>query len=215
MLTSSSLLLFLAASVPLVLFPGPSVAFILATTLRGGRRPGLAATAGVETGYLAHVLGSVVGVSALLAASATAFTAVKLAGAAWLLWLAWQALRSREAGTLAEVGLHAPAAPTARRAFSRGLLVGASNPKTALFFVAFLPQFVDPAAGPVPLQLLVLGLLFIAVASVPDAAWALLGASLARVLPTVRLRTVDRLSGVVYAALAAVTLTARRTVATT
>lgn len=88
--TTSSLLLFLGASVPLVLFPGPSVAFILATTLRGGRRAGLAATAGVETGYLAHVAGAVIGVSALLAASATAFTLVKLAGAGWLLWLAWQ-----------------------------------------------------------------------------------------------------------------------------
>ena len=212
MVTTGSLLLFLAATVPLVLFPGPSVAFILASTLRGGRRAGLSATAGVETGYLVHVVGAVVGVSALLASSAAAFTLVKVAGAAWLLWLAVKAWRSTATGTLADLSRGTSgAALTGRRAFTRGLLVGALNPKTAVFFLAFLPQFVDPGAGPVWAQLLVFGLAFIALSAIPDAAWAVVGAGLGRVLPAVRVRVVDRISGGVYAALAALTLTARRT----
>ncbi|HEV2089399.1 MAG TPA: LysE family translocator [Cryptosporangiaceae bacterium] len=210
-MTTTSLLLFLAASVPLVLFPGPAVAFIVATTLRGGRRAGLLATAGIEIGYLVHVVGAVVGVSAVIAASASAFTAVKVAGAAWLLWLAWRAFRSREVGTLTDLGKGSAAAgPTGRRAFVRGLLVGALNPKTAVFYLAFLPQFVDPAAGPVWAQLLFFGLAFIALASVLDATWAILGDGLRRVLPALRLRVLDRLSGAVYALLAAVVLSTRR-----
>ena len=102
---------------------------------------------------------------------------------------------------------------TGRRAFTRGLLVGALNPKTAVFYLAFLPQFVDPAAGPVWAQLLVFGLLFIALASVLDASWAILGAAVGKVLPTLKLRVVDRLSGGVYALLAAAALFARRTAA--
>ena len=112
MVTTPSVLLFLTASIPLILFPGPSVAFILATTLRGGRRTGLAATAGVESGYLVHVVGAVVGISAVIAASAELFTAVKVVGAAWLLWMAWRTFRARSEGTLAD--LH-PAGPTAVR----------------------------------------------------------------------------------------------------
>ena len=112
MVTTPSVLLFLTASIPLILFPGPSVAFILATTLRGGRRTGLAATAGVESGYLVHVVGAVVGISAVIAASAELFTVVKVVGAAWLLWMAWRTFRARSEGTLAD--LH-PAGPTAVR----------------------------------------------------------------------------------------------------
>ena len=213
--SSRSLVLFVAASLPLILFPGPSVAFILATTLRGGRRPGLAATAGVELGYLVHVLGAVVGISAVIATTASAFTVVKVAGAAWLLWLAWQAWRGTGDETLADLA----AAPTqrpggARASFRRGLLVGALNPKTAVFYLAFLPQFVSPGAGPTWAQLLVFGLLFIGLATVVDAQWAVAGGSLRRVLPGLRVRVVDRVSGVVYATLAAVTLSARRLSAT-
>lgn len=103
---------------------------------------------------------------------------------------------------------------TGRAAFTRGLLVGALNPKTAVFYLAFLPQFVDPTAGPVWAQLLIFGLLFIALAAVPDATWAILVARLGTVLPAVKLRTVDRLSGGVYALLAAATLSARRAAST-
>jgi threonine/homoserine/homoserine lactone efflux protein len=208
--SSRSLLLFVAASLPLILFPGPSVAFILATTLRSGRRPGLAATAGVELGYLVHVLGAVVGVSALIATTAAAFTAVKVAGACWLLWLAWQAWRGSGDQSLADLRRQGPPLGSSRTAFRRGLLVGALNPKTAVFYLAFLPQFVTPGAGPVWAQLLLFGLLFIGLASVIDAQWAIAGGGLRRLLPSLRMRVVDRVSAVIYAALAAVTLTARR-----
>jgi threonine/homoserine/homoserine lactone efflux protein len=208
---ASSLLLLVAASVPLVLVPGPAVAFVLSTTLRSGRRAGLAGTLGVETGYLVHVLGAVVGVSAVVAASAAAFTAVKLAGALWLLWLALRAWRRRDDAVLGGLRASPPLPPGV--AWRRGLLVGALNPKTAVFFLAFLPQFVAGAA-PVPLQLLVLGLVFIAVALALDSCWVLAGAGLGRVLPRLRDRVLDRVldrvSAVVYAALAVVTLTARR-----
>jgi threonine/homoserine/homoserine lactone efflux protein len=202
--------LFAAASLALIVVPGPSVGFILATTLRHGRRAGLAATAGVETGYGVHVLAAVAGVSAVVAASATAFSVVKVAGAAWLLWLAARAWRARTPGTLADAAAAEPARDGRHRPFRSGLLVGALNPKTALFYLAFLPQFVRPDAGPAPAQLLVLGLLFVALAWVVDSLWALGGDVLRRGLPRVRLRVLDRLSAAVYAALAAVTLTARR-----
>ena len=198
--------LLLLAGLPLVLVPGPAVAFVLATSVRSGRRGGLAAVAGVETGYLVHVAGAVAGVSALVAASAAAFTVVKVAGAGWLLWLAWRAWHAGSPGTRAD-----PAGRAGEgRSFRRGLLVGALNPKTAVFHVAFLPQFVRPDAGPLPLQLLVLGLLFLALATVADSCWALAGAGLARAVPRLRRRVLDRVSAGVLAVLAAVTSTARR-----
>lgn len=208
-----SLLLFVATSMPLILFPGPSVAFILATTLRGGRPAGLAATAGVELGYLVHVLGAVVGISAVIATSAVAFSVVKVLGACWLLWLAWTAWRgtgdqpAAEEPDLVGSGARWPA-------FRRGLLVGALNPKTAVFYLAFLPQFVSPGSGPVWSQLLVLGLLFIALAWVVDAQWALAAGALRRLLPRLRMQLVDRCSAVVYALLATLTLSARRLTST-
>lgn len=225
--TTGSLLLFVSASLPLILFPGPSVAYVLTTTLRAGRRTGLAATAGVETGYLVHVLAAVVGLSAVVAASAQLFTLVKLAGAGWLLWLAlssWRSSRHRpghgleplpqgtEAGHGSARG--GPAGDGPRSAFRRGLLVGALNPKTAVFYLAFLPQFVSPEGGPAWAQLLVFGLSFIVLATCLDSCWALAGGSLRRLLPAVRLRLVDRLSAGVYAGLAAVVLTARRATST-
>ena len=210
MVPSHTLLLFVAASIPLIVMPGPAVAFILGTTLRNGRRPGLAATAGVELGYLVHVVGAVVGVSALIASTALAFTAVKVAGACWLLWLAVQAWRSKGDHTLADLGRDDVPAGSAVTAFRRGLLVGALNPKTAVFYLAFLPQFVTPGAGPVPAQLLELGVLFILIAAVVDAQWAVAGGGLRRLVPRLRMAVVDRVSGVVLAALAAVTLAARR-----
>jgi threonine/homoserine/homoserine lactone efflux protein len=207
----AGIVLFLAASLPLVLAPGPAVAFVLATSVRSGRRAGLAAVAGVETGYLLHVAAAVAGVSAVIAASATAFTVVKVAGGLWLLVLAWRAWRSREVGTLAQVAAR-PAGEVGRPARScrRGLLGGALNPKTAVFYLAFLPQFVRADAGPVPVQLLVFGLLFLALAAVSDSCWALAGAGLARVLPRLRMGVLDRVSAGVFAVLAAVTLTTRR-----
>jgi threonine/homoserine/homoserine lactone efflux protein len=225
--------LFALASLALIVVPGPSVGFILATTLRRGRSAGLRATAGIELGYLVHVAAAVVGVSAVIAASATAFTVVKVAGAAWLLWLAIRAWRARTPGTVDRWGHdghgarpgHAPAANPAgpagsgspepdavprRGEFRAGLLVGALNPKTALFYLAFLPQFVRPEAGPPWSQLLILGLVFIGLAWTVDSLWAIGGDGLRRLLPRVRLAVLDRVSAGVYAVLGLVTLAARR-----
>jgi threonine/homoserine/homoserine lactone efflux protein len=202
------LTLFLVTTIPIVCFPGPSVAFILTNTVQKGRTVGLMSMVGVETGYLVHVFGAIVGLSAIITASARLFTIVRLAGVAWLLWLAWKAFRSRAEGTLANAPQDSQKSHSARAAFRSGLLVGALNPKTAVFFLAFLPQFVSADAGSVPLQMLVFGLLFIALACVPDGLWALAGGYLRRLTPKLRLRVLDRAAGVVYCALAAYALTA-------
>lgn len=208
--TTATLLAFSLASLALIVVPGPSVAYVLATTLRDGRRVGVAATLGVETGYLVHVAGTVLGISAVLAASAAAFTVVKIAGGAYLLVLAVRAWRSRDTRTLAELARPGAERVRARTAFLRALPVGALNPKTAIFYLAFLPQFVDPAAGSVPLQLTVLGLLFIVLATAVDVQWALLGGSLRRLLPGLRMRVLDRITGTVLGALAVLTLRSSR-----
>lgn len=205
-----SVLLFLVASLPIIMMPGPAVAYILATTLRHGRSVGLAATVGNEVGYLAHVAGTVLGVSAVLAASSQAFTVLKLAGAAYLLWLAVRGWRSRASGTLADLAATTAPRLRPRDAFARAVPVGVLNPKVAIFYLAFLPQFVRPDAGPVPLQLTVFGVAFILLALVFDVCWVLAGAQLARFVPQLRLRVMDRITGTVMAGLAAATLSARR-----
>ena len=209
-ISPSQLGLFAAASLALILVPGPSVVFILSATLRHGRAVGLATTAGIEVSYFGHVAGTVLGVSAVVAASAEAFTVVKLAGGLYLLFLAARSWRSRAAGTLEDLAEAPHPAPSLRGAFLRALPVGLLNPKTAIFYLAFLPQFVRDGGGPVPLQLAVLGVVFILLAALCDSMWAIGGGRLRRVAPRLRVRIVDRVSGSVMAVLAAVTLTARR-----
>jgi threonine/homoserine/homoserine lactone efflux protein len=207
---ASTLIAFAAASLVLIVVPGPSVAYILTTTLRHGRGVGLASTLGIETGYLVHVAGTVLGVSALIATSAQAFTVLKVAGAGYLLWLAVRAWRSRSTGTLADLGGSAAPALSRRTAFLRGLPIGALNPKTAIFYLAFLPQFVDPGAGPAWLQLVVLGSTFIVLATLVDSQWAIFGGGLRRLLPGLRMRALDRVSGATMALLAVAALRSTR-----
>ena len=198
----ATLALFAAATAVLLLVPGPSVLFIVARTLEHGRRGGLVSMLGVESGALLHVAAATVGVSALVAASPAALLAIKLAGAAYLLWMGVRALRRPDELTLAA------ADATARgRLFRQGLLVDALNPKTAMFFLAFLPQFVDPAAGAVAGQTLVLGLCFVALATLSDGGYALLaGAAAERVRRSERSRTrLRRVSGAAYVGLGALT----------
>jgi len=204
----SVVLLFALTCIPLVLAPGPSVAFVLATTLSSGRRVAMGAVAGVELGYVAHVIAAAAGISAILAASAAAFTAVKIAGACYLVWLGITAWRSRDLRLLGELG-SAGGATRSGAAFRRGLVIGVLNPKTAVFFLSFLPQFVLPDAGPAWLQMTVLGLLFIVLAAMPDTLWALGGGAVARLFPRTRVRTTERISGTVFFGLAAYSLTAR------
>src|SRR5919201_5434987 len=201
------------AALPLVFFPGPSVAFIVTSSLRHGTRFGVRATAGVEVGYLVHVFAAVAGVSALVAASTVAFSLVKFAGALYLLWLAVNAWRdSRSAGDERVISIDAAKqAGRSRRPFRQGLVVGSSNPKTAIFFLAFLPQFASPARGPIGSQVLILGLVFILLACVPDFSWAVGAGKLRPRLSRMRRKLVERVSAAVYAALAVVVLSTNRT----
>jgi threonine/homoserine/homoserine lactone efflux protein len=213
MVSARSLELFVIAALPLVFFPGPSVAFIVASSLRHGTGFGVRATAGVEVGYLVHVVGAVVGVSALLAASTLAFSLVKLAGALYLLWLAitaWRDSRSHGSDERVIAVAGAEEGVGRRTPFRQGLLVGSSNPKTAIFFLAFLPQFASPRQGPIAAQLLTLGLVFILLACFPDFSWALAAGKLRRRLGSLRRKFVERASAVVYAVLAGVVLSANR-----
>jgi threonine/homoserine/homoserine lactone efflux protein len=207
--SSGTLAAFMVASFPLACFPGQSVAFIVAQSLSGGRRTGILATLGVETGYLVHVAAAAIGVSALVAASATAFNVVKVLGALWLGWLAIQSWRHQRPGTLGDTVRAQADQAAPRQAYRSGLLVGSLNPKTALFYLAFLPQFVRPHQGPIWLQSMTLGICFILLAMIFDLSWSLIASSLRGVLRKVKLVWIDRAAGTVYGTLAAVLLTIR------
>jgi threonine/homoserine/homoserine lactone efflux protein len=158
---------FLAAAVVLAAIPGPGMLYVVARTLGGGRREGLISTAGTALGGSVHVVAAALGLSALLATSAVAFTVVKYVGAAYLIFLGlrllWQARRrpSVETVSLRDVG-------SGWAALRQGALTEALNPKTALFFLAFVPQFVDPSAGYVLLQSVVLGAISVTFNSLAD-----------------------------------------------
>lgn len=202
MISLDAFLLFVLACIPIVLAPGPSVALIVTTALTSGARAGMVIVAGVEIGYLVHVLAAALGLSALLATSAEAFTVVRVLGAGYLVWLGIRAWRSKDVTPLGELMRTPSSAPTAGKSFRKGLLVGVLNPKTAIFFLAFLPVFVDPSAGSALGQFLVLGLTFVVLATVPDMAWALGASVLRRVVPRVKVRTMERISGTVMFGLA-------------
>jgi threonine/homoserine/homoserine lactone efflux protein len=167
---AGTLALFCAAALALLVVPGPAVLYIVASSIDGGRRAGFASMLGIQAGALVHVAAAALGLSGVLAASALAFDTVKYLGAAYLVGVGlWTLVRG---GNPADPD--APARPKRlRRRFAQGVVVQILNPKTALFFLAFLPQFVDPSAGHVGLQMLLLGLIFIALAVVTDGTWAL------------------------------------------
>lgn len=171
---------FLSAAVLLNLSPGPDIAFILAQTARNGRRGGFSAMFGIWTGAFVHVVTAALGLSAVLATSAAAFAFVKWVGAAYLVWLGVRALRSR--GSSFALDGQAGESRT-WPIFRQGVLVAALNPKVAVFFLAFLPQFVVEGAGPAGAQLFLHGSLVIAVAALIEPILVLAGARL-----TTRLR---------------------------
>ncbi|MFC5815274.1 LysE family translocator [Nonomuraea harbinensis] len=197
----STLALFCAATLAILLVPGPAVIFIVTRSVAQGRAAGLVSVLGVHAGSVVHVVAAALGVSALLAASATAFTIVKYAGVAYLVWLGLRKLLARGS---AEEMVELPE-QSKRRMFWEGFVVNVLNPKTAIFFMAFLPQFADPAAGAVAPQMLVLGLLWMALGMASDGTYALLSSALAtRVRRSVRARRrIDIGSGLVYLGLAA------------
>ena len=165
---------FVAAGLALNIVPGADMTFIIASAARGGRRDGAIAALGVGAGALVHIVAAVIGLSAILASSQTAFEVIKWLGAAWLVWLAISLLRS---GGESGAGPRPPASPW--RLFRAAMLVNILNPKVALFFLAFLPQFVDPAAQVPALQILCLGLWFDFAGTLVNIAVALVAAGAA------------------------------------
>jgi threonine/homoserine/homoserine lactone efflux protein len=162
--------LFLLASAILLLTPGPAVLYIIARSVDQGRRAGLVSVCGIEVGNFMHAIAATLGLSALLLSSALAFTIVKYLGAAYLIYLGLRKLFTPEA-------IQAPSnrqPQSLRRIFSQGVVVATLNPKTALFFVAFLPQFVDPSQDAIAGQMLWLGCIFILLAVISDSLYALL-----------------------------------------
>jgi threonine/homoserine/homoserine lactone efflux protein len=200
-------LLFLAAALVVAITPGPGIFYIVARTLAGGKTEGLASSVGLGLGGLVHVFGGAVGLSALVMASAEAFTLLKIAGAMYLIWLGlktWREARVVEPTAVKTTG--------GRRAFREGIVVEALNPKTAAFFLAFIPQFVDPSAN-VAAQFVVLGLISVALNTSVDVIvsyWAAKArAGLAR-RPSFITKT-RQASGAVMCGLGATLLLARRT----
>jgi threonine/homoserine/homoserine lactone efflux protein len=196
--SASAYLLFVLAALTLLLIPGPAVLYVVGQSIDRGRRAGLASVLGLHTGTLVHVAAAAVGISSLLVASATAFAAVRYAGAAYLVILGIRRLLARGRPT----GDEAREPSDLRRDFRRGIVVNVLNPKTALFFLAFLPQFVDPG-GSVALQVLVLGLTFVALGLVTDSIWALVaGATGERLRRSERFPRIERwVSGSVFVGL--------------
>jgi threonine/homoserine/homoserine lactone efflux protein len=166
---------FVLASLVLAVTPGPGVLYIVARTAAQGRRAGLASVAGVAAGNLGNAMAASLGLAALFAVSATAFGIVKWAGATYLIWLGVQALRRPP--TAGAPGPFEP--PRLARIWRDGFVVALLNPKTALFFAAFLPQFIDPGTGAAQ-QVAALGAVFVLIAAITDTGYVLLASAAAR-----------------------------------
>jgi len=172
----SSLGLFIAGAIVVLLIPGPAVFYIVGRSIELGRRAGVLSALAISTGALVHVTAAALGLSALLVSSALAFSTVKYLGAAYLIYLGVQKLRRDEPLTSTD----APAPRNLKRVFGQGVVVSVLNPKEALFFFAFLPQFVDASRGEIRVQILFLGLLFICMGVVSDSLWALSSGTVAQ-----------------------------------
>jgi threonine/homoserine/homoserine lactone efflux protein len=168
--------IFLLAGLVVLVIPGHTVLYIVTRSMAQGKRAGLASVLGVELGSLAHVAAATLGLSALLMTSALAFGVVKYLGAAYLIYLGARAFLTREENQRATI----PVTRSFSQLVAQGLLVDLLNPKTALFFFAFLPQFVDPVRGTVAGQILLLGVLFVVLASGTDSLYALLASTVGR-----------------------------------
>jgi threonine/homoserine/homoserine lactone efflux protein len=175
LIAPSSLVLFMTGAMLLLLVPGPAVLYITSRSVGLGRAAGLVSAMGIAVGTMFHVAAATLGLSALLVSSAAAFKLVKYGGAAYLIYLGIRTLRGGDATTLNP----SHERRSLRSIFGQGVLVNLLNPKTALFFLAFLPQFVDPARGHVTLQIFELGLLFALMGWVSDSVWATIAGTFA------------------------------------
>ena len=198
----SQLLFFVGAALLLLVVPGPSVLYVVTQSVSHGRRAGIASVAGITTGTLVHIAAATVGLSALLASSAVAFDVVKYLGAAYLIVIGLRRLLGWER----EVPDPPRAGRDLGRLYRQGIVVNTLNPKTALFFLAFLPQFVDPSRGVAWAQVLLLGLLFATLGFLSDGTWALVAGTLGeRLRRSRRFPAVQRyMSGSVFVGLGAV-----------
>ncbi len=178
MIDSTSLTIFITAALILLLTPGPAVLFIVARSLEQGRLAGVVSALGVGAAALIHVLVAALGLSALLMQSAVAFGVVKYLGAAYLVYLGIRTLRSKSDTSQIQTVGKSPLS----RIFVQGFIVNLLNPKTALFFFAFLPQFVDPARGAVTPQVIFLGMTFVVMAITSDSMYALVAGSARQVI---------------------------------
>jgi len=172
-----TLSLFLLAAVIIAAIPGPGILYVAARTLAGGRQAGMASTFGTALGGCVHVVAGGIGISALILASAQLFTALKLVGALYLVWLGIRTFRDAGQALPAPVG-----AVRNARAFREGVMVEALNPKTAAFFLAFIPQFVDPMAGHPALQFIALGLISVTLNTLADVVVVIFAARARRTL---------------------------------
>jgi threonine/homoserine/homoserine lactone efflux protein len=165
----TQLALYIAAALILAITPGPGIFYVAARTLAGGRAEGIASSFGTGLGGMVHVVAGSLGVSAIVLASAELFTSLKLVGAAYLVWIGIRTIQIARRDAASAL-IDRPASPPigARRAFREGVLVEALNPKTAAFFLAFIPQFVDPAAGYVAIQFIALGFISVTLNTLAD-----------------------------------------------
>ena len=203
MIDTHALPVFVVASLVLLVTPGPAVLYLVGNSMEQGPRAGILSALGLLTGGAVHMLAAVAGITALLAASTSALAVLRWAGAAYLLWLAW-----REVSAPAWVpGGDARPLRRGSELYRGGLMVSLLNPKSALFFLAFLPQFVEPGRGDARLQVLALGVGFLCLAACTDTTWALVGGQAGRLLRTPGAHRARRwLSAGIYAGLGVVAL---------
>ena len=203
----STIVVFSVAAGALLLTPGPSVLYIVTRSVDQGRTAGLASVAGIGLGTLVHVVIAAAGLSALVVSSATGYAIVKWAGGGYLILLGSRRLL----WTRAEPGERRLPHPSLHSTFCQGVVVNVLNPKTALFVSALLPQFIDPAQGPVATQAVVLGLILVALGLVSDGTYAMTASMLGDRLRCCRIRAaLERTSGFVYIALGAFALAGNR-----
>ncbi len=208
MIPFEALITFFIASVLLGLAPGPDNIFVLTQSALHGKGAGLLVTLGLCTGLVVHTLAVALGVAVIFQVSAAAFTALKLVGAAYLVYLGWQAFRAASAS----ISMTGNASPNRFKLYRRGIIMNVSNPKVSIFFLAFLPQFADPARGSVPLQVAMLGGVFILATLLVFGAVALLSGALGSWLNrSERIqRTLNRVAGTVFFGLALTLAMSRR-----
>jgi threonine/homoserine/homoserine lactone efflux protein len=202
---SGTVWVFCLTCLALLVIPGPAVLYVVVQSAEQGRRVGLASVAGIHVGTLVHVAAATVGLSALIVASAVAFSAVKYAGAVYLVYVGVRKLLGRDEIAPRGERQRVPY----RRAFTRGAVVNVLNPKTALFFLALLPQFVDTDRGSVWSQALVLGLIFVGLGLVTDSLYALAAGTVGGVFRR-RRRAMSYGSGIVFIGLGAAAALAKR-----